>query len=306
LSAFYVSSNGEDVLQSKENYRLLLFLGKETMSEIRRELMRRREFLRFVAVGGTALLMQFQSDLNLDTTERVAKAIVTTSRIDNEVVVALESITEQSWVLYRTAMVKADLLPSMLGHLQTLQRLLRGAKTSEQEHRLAQMISHSAQIAGEVLFDMQDIVRANSYYELAVDAASFAGDTTLQGIALGRQGFLPIYQRRFTDAFEPLEEAAKLARQGATPTAQAWIAMMQAEAHANLSQAHDCVQAIEGAEHLMRLALPGEDSLGTDFSKATLMSYQGICYLRLGNAEDAQRTLQAALQEFAQPTRRRL
>ncbi len=294
-----------DVLQLSGIYHLWSLAGVETMSELRGEIMHRREFLQRIAVGGATLYLRPLEVLNPDALERITHVLAHPSRIDRQTVDSLEAITNHFWGLYRSATVKIDLLSSAIGHLQTLNRLLRSAGPGEVERRLATMVSHTAQIAGEIAFDVQDISRAEDYYKLAIEAADLAGDQALQSIALGRLGFLPIYRRQFKEALSPLEEAVRLSAHGATPTARAWIAMMKAEALSNLPDADGCSHTIGEAESLFACATPGEDTLGTGFTRSTLISYEGICYLRLHQPDDAQKALQTSLQEFTQPTRRR-
>lgn len=293
------------MLQLSGTYHLWTLAGVEAMSELRSEIMRRRDFLQEVVLGGATLYLRPLEVLNPDSLSRITHVMAHPSHIDLQTLESLEAVTNHFWSLYRSATVKIDLLGSVIGHLQTLNRLLGGAGSGEVEQRLATMVSHTAQIAGEIAFDVQDIPRAEGYYSLAIEAADLAGDRALQSVALGRLGFLPIYRRQFKEALSPLEEAARLSAHGATPTARSWIAMMKAEALSNLSDTDGCSRTIGEAESLFAHATVGEDSLGTGFTHSTLISYKGICYLRLRRAGDAQRALQTSLEEFSQPTRRR-
>ncbi len=294
-----------DVLQSSQSH-LWILAGRETLNELRREI------LRFAAAG--ALLVLHPTELlNVETVERIAKAVAKPSRTDEETLAALEAITQNCWSVYRATTTKIDLLSGVVGHLQTVRRLLHHAPSGRAEQRIWSMVSHTAQIAGEVVFDVQDCDLANEYYQLAIDSAQLAGDTALRAVALGRQGFLPVYQREFGEALPILEEAAKTALHTATPTARAWIAMMQAEAFANLGEAEACRRVIGYAEDTLAQARPKEDTLGTGFTYLTLVGYRGICHLRLReadatrrkDAELAQQSFEESLTAFVQPTRRR-
>ena len=299
------SSSKSDVLQSSQ--RLWILAGRETMNELRREILKR------FAAAGALLILHPAELLNVETVERIAKAVAKPSRTDEETLAALEAITQNCWGVYRATTTKIDLLSGVVGHLQTVRRLLHHAPSPKAEQRIWSMVSHTAQIAGEVVFDVQDCDLACEYYRLAIDAAQLAGDTALRAVALGRQGFLPVYQHEFHEALPILEEAAQSALHSATPTARAWIAMMQAEAYANLGHADPCHRVIGHAEDVLAQARPGEDSLGTGFTYPTLVGYRGICYLRLReadptrrrDAELAQQSFEEALTAFVQPTRRR-
>lgn len=299
------SSSKSDVLQSSQ--RLWILAGRETMNELRREILKR-----FAAAGALLMLHPAQL-LNVETVERIAKAIAKPSRTDEETLAALEAITQNCWSVYRSTTTKIDLLSGVVGHLQTVQRLLHHAPSPKAEQRIWSMVSHTAQIAGEVVFDVQDCDLAHEYYQLAIDAAQLAGDRALRAVALGRKGFLPIYQHQFHESLPLLEEAAQSALHSATPTARAWIAMMQAEAYANLGDADACRRVIGYAEDTLSRARPEEDTLGTGFTYPTLVGYRGICYLRLReadatrrkDAELAQASFEEALTAFVQPTRRR-
>jgi len=295
-----------DVLQSSQSH-LWLLAGRETMNELRREILKR------FAEAGALLVLHPAELMNVETVERIAKAVAKPSRTDEETLAALEAITQNCWGVYRATTTKIDLLSGVVGHLQTVRRLLHHAPSPKAEQRIWSMVSHTAQIAGEVVFDVQDCDLASEYYQLAIDAAQLAGDTALRAVALGRQGFLPVYQHEFQEALPILEEAAKTALHSATPTARAWIAMMQAEAFANLGEAEACMRAIGYAEDTLAQARPKEDSLGTGFTYLTLVGYRGICHLRLReadaarrkDAEVAQQSFEESLTAFVQPTRRR-
>lgn len=299
------TASKNDVLQSSQ--RLWILASRETMNELRREILKR------FAAASALLVLHPQGLLNVEVVERIAKAVANPSRTDEETLAALEAITRNCWNVYRATTTKIDLLSGIVGHQQTVTRLLRHSPSVKTEQRIWSMVSHTAQIAGEVVFDVQDTVLAHEYYQLAIDAAQLAGDTALRAVALGRQGFLPIYQHRFNEALPLLEEAAQSALHSATPTARAWIAMMQAEAYANLGEAEASRRVIGYAEDTLSQARQQEDTLGTGFNYLTLVGYRGICYLRLReadamrrkDAELAQQSFEEALTAFVQPTRRR-
>ena len=287
------------------DYYLWSVLGMETIKDLHKHLLRRREFLGLT--GTTLSLLTFSPSflLDQDEQERLQKVIEHPSSMDTRTLASLELITMSQWDMYRNATVKADYLGSVLGHLKTLKQMLQYEHSFSIELKLLTMVSHTAQIAGEIVFDRQDLPRASDYYSLAIEAAQVAGDQTLEAIAWGRLGFLSIYRRKFQNAFDPLNRSFELASKSATPTAQSWILMMIAEAQSNVSDADGCSRSIEQAKTLLAHAIPGENDAGTGFNSVTCLSYEGVCYLRLHKGEAAGSALEEALQAFDRPTRRR-
>ncbi len=136
--------------------------------------------------------------------------------------------------------MKIDLVSSVIGHLQTLNRFLRSAGPDEVEWWLATMVSHTAQIAGEIAFDVQDISKAENYYTLAIEAADLAGDQALQSIVL---------QEEIEQACHVASEALSLARQTKSSRAGQRLCKLQRE----LKSWRTTVDVQQFKEQLMQL-----------------------------------------------------
>ena len=102
---------------------------------------------------------------------------------------------------------------------------------------------------GEICYGMEDLEGARTYYQLAARAAKEGKNSTLQAIALAREGFLPVEHGNPYEALPPLRAAYALAETNATRETKAWIRMMQAEALARIgSKKEECLDVLKKVE----------------------------------------------------------
>jgi tetratricopeptide (TPR) repeat protein len=155
---------------------------------------------------------------------------------------------------------------------------------------------------------MNDVKVANTYYNVAAEAAQEAGSHALQALALGRKGFLSIHAGEYEAALSFLQQAYSLAENTTTGKSKSWIVMMQAEALSHLQRKNECLAVLDKTVQVFDQdrSVTGEDNRWTGFNQPTRVGYAGICYLRLDLPEDAQPMLYTALEALpAGPTRRR-
>jgi tetratricopeptide (TPR) repeat protein len=211
-------------------------------------------------------------------------------------------------------MVKADVQSSVSGYLMTITRLLKTSQPAGVQYRLCSLVSNAAQILGEISYDLDRIVEAEQYYQLAARAATEVDNRVLEATALGRHGFLPIHKGSPASGLPKLEQAIQLTQVAVTGKTQAWALMLEAEALARIpGKKNSCLSILNKVEEVRHTnPLPQEDGPNRDdrkwtgFSEASQNAYKGACLLHLHESEQAQVLLQGALDKLGPgPTKRR-
>ncbi|MBV9708373.1 MAG: tetratricopeptide repeat protein [Chloroflexi bacterium] len=269
----------------------------------------RRKILQLLLSAGSRVFFPSHKDLiNTDAWERLSFALHDPYHTDQATLTHLEAVTTTFWELYRSALAKVDLLSGVAGHLFTVTQLLRSSQTLAVQQRLCSIASNTAQILGEIYFDMNDSQTAEAYYTLAIETAQEIDHAALKAIALGRKGFLSVYRSEYEKALPLLQEAFSLAETTTTGKTKSWIAMMEAEALANLKRKDACLSALEKTERVFDQdqSSTGEDTHWTGFTLSTMAGYKGICYVRLALPTEARPMLQSGLEALPLgPTRRK-
>lgn len=300
-----IGTNTTNMLQSKDK-QAHIHVSLENESALDKL---RRQFLQLLLSGTSATLVVPSEEVSdPDAWERLTWTLKNPYRTDTATVTHLEALTDTYWELYRSALAKIDLLSSISGHLLTVTRLLQITQPVSIQKRLCSIASNTAQMIGEVYFDMNDLESADHYYTLAIEAARQADNPALWSIALGRQGFLSVYEGAFLGALPFFQHAYSLAENTTTGKSKSWLTMMEAEAVSSLKRKDDCFALLEKTEavYTQDRSPTGADRRWTGFSQTTMMGYKGMCYVRLHIPEKARSFLQMALTDLPSgPTRRR-
>ncbi len=268
---------------------------------------------KLATVAGLSLLGPVEDILNPDAWDRLLTTLEKPARTDEATLVHLETLTDTYWSLYRTAIAKSDLLSSVSGHLMTVARLLKTTQPIAVQFRLCSIASNTAQILGEIYYDIDKINDAKIYYRLAASAAEEVGNHALKATALGREGFLPVYQGKPDEALPLLREAYVLAEKSTTGVTRAWVGMMEAEALSKIEgREKECLSVLQKVEDVFlevdvyQEAPNQDDRKWTGFNRPTLIGYKGACLLHLRQPEEARSMLLATLEQLPSgPTRRR-
>jgi tetratricopeptide (TPR) repeat protein len=182
------------------------------------------------------------------------------------------------------------------------------------QNRLCSLVSNVAQILGEISYDLNRIVEAEQYFQLATRSATEVDNRALEATALGRLGFLPVYKGSPADGLTTLQQAIQLTQVTVTGKTQAWALMMEAEALAIIPGKKDaCLSVLHKIEEVSQThLLPQDDGPNRDdrkwtsFNEASQKGYKGACLLHVHEPEQAQVLLQEALDKLGSgPTKRR-
>jgi transcriptional regulator with XRE-family HTH domain len=247
-------------------------------------------------VGATALLLP--PVLNTDEADRLSWIAADAKALDTTALCSLEHITQSYWPLVYSGVPKHGLLKGVLGHLESVEHLLRTVQSTALEQRLSALVSQQAQMAGEIYFDMHDYPQAEQHHKMAIEGARYSANPALYAVAVARTSFVYAYNHQFQEALSLLQVARRFA--GQSPTIHYWIAAAEAEFHARMyahapdpSISHASLQALEEAEHILDQS--DEDRYWTVFGPARWPAYKGACFRHLRRLEEAEAALLEAL-----------
>jgi transcriptional regulator with XRE-family HTH domain/tetratricopeptide (TPR) repeat protein len=263
----------------------------------------RRNFLQALGRTGTAMVAPLPSQVTAHTEltvpplwERLTRALESSSSIDEETLLQIETSTRDCWRVLPNVLgaFSRNLLLHVQEQLEIVTNLLESAPPQATRTRLAAAAGEFAQIAGEILFDLKENVKAEKYYSVAVAAAEAAQDDLMQAIALGRKSFVPIYEYNPHAALPLLQQAHVLTAHNAPAITRAWLSAVEAEALANIHDEVACRRALERSEHFLSHAHCAEVPIPR-FGYSTLLGYKGICAIRLKQPQSAQEALNESL-----------
>jgi len=241
--------------------------------------------------------------LNPEPWERLRRALKKPSTVDEQTVDHLETLANDCW---RMIPVVAGVVSHfsrgyVLEHLGTVTELLEGSQSAAIHKRLCSIAGGLSLIAANISSNMRDYHTAKTYYELSIEAAQEANNTSLQAVGLVRLSFNSTRNDQPDLALPLVQEANRLVVQGGhsiTATTRSWIAAALAEVYANLGSSQACFRALEQAELRTNPEALGEDPYRTTFTSSLLSGYKGVCYMLLHLPDDAEKVLDEALRQL--------
>jgi tetratricopeptide (TPR) repeat protein len=254
--------------------------------------MQRRPFLRGLgAFIGLAAASAF-----IEPWERLSHALRHPSRVDRATVSSLASLTVMLESRESQENPRA-LLGPVEGHLGNMATLLAGSPPLRPE--LCSIAGETAALAGWLAFDIEDRPAAAGYFRVGIEAAKEANDRALGAYLVGSSCVQPAYRERPYARLRRLEgRTFGFARSDASPSTQAWLATLEAEAHALAGDTSKCLRVFDEAEAAMSRA-GGEDESSRPrlafFDSDRLAGERGVALARLGQPDAAQDVLASAL-----------
>jgi tetratricopeptide (TPR) repeat protein len=256
--------------------------------------MERRAFLRGLGtvsgLGATTALFQ--------PWERLSFALERPSRVDARTVTGLGHMTMLLEQMESQAS-PAALLGPVVGHLDNIGRLIAGSPPVTLDRQLCSLAGETAALAGWLTFDLERRPAAAAYFKAGLKAADAADDRALGAYLVGSSCVQPAYRERPTARLRRLEgRTFGFARSDASPTTRAWLATLEAEAHALAGTETPTLRALDEAEVAMSRASEEDEARRPRvafFDTARLAGERGIALTRLGKPEAAQEILRPAL-----------
>ena len=235
----------------------------------------RRDFLRLLALAGSAALMP-------------SGGLTAEGSFPGH-----EAMNRHLWQVYQLARSKSAILPMIRDQLSVL-----GTEfdTSGSSRTLCRLSADLFQLAGEVLFDMNQYTDAAQSYMLAMQVSREGSEYDLWSCALTRHAFVCLYEKNYAEACELLAAAERVARKGdsALSTRQ-WVAAVQAQAFAGLNDFNQCERAMEAADQVRELGTDSSNGGWLRFDGSRLAEERGARYVELGRLDLAEAALGEAL-----------
>jgi transcriptional regulator with XRE-family HTH domain/DNA-binding transcriptional MerR regulator len=257
-------------------------LEAHKIDQLRRELLQQTAGFVSVAVMSLSHLSP-----NEDLLDRLSKALKRPSSIDETTLNYLEARTAGYWQDRHGALVAShDLLSYVIEHLQKVITLLEGSLLPSIRLHLCCIASEVAQLAGHILFDMNEFAYARNFHRAAITAALEGKSRALEAVAWGRMSFTWTYSGNPLEALRYIQEARRLAVADGNTTVRAYLAAVEAEIQAILGDSEACLKALEIAECVEDRQYSKEEMCWLQFDRSRLVGYQGTSFRRLYRHED--------------------
>ncbi|HJT59291.1 MAG TPA: helix-turn-helix domain-containing protein [Ktedonobacteraceae bacterium] len=264
----------------------------------------RREFLQTIGVAGATLFVPSQLATNFEPWERFLKALKRPSNIDETTLNHLEMLAQNSWQLIPdiTGVVSNELRDYAINHLLNVTELLEGSHTDTNRKRLTSIGGEFSMIAASMSANLRDFDKAQSFYNVSIEAAREANNQSLEAVGLASLAIRLTHLNQANKALPLVQEARRLTTQSGTTTMRTWLAAVEAEVQANLKDYPACFRALEYAEHVPQQYLISEDPYMTTFNPSLFAGYKGVCHMQFGEPDAAYRVLSEALAHLNSPS----
>ncbi|MGH3796368.1 MAG: helix-turn-helix domain-containing protein [Pseudonocardiaceae bacterium] len=260
--------------------------------------MNRRGLIQLLGwAASTATALPVLGALNTDEQERLTRAVVTPSRVDERVIDHIETIhryckqqddTLGARAVLNTVLAQRTLVHDLLGECPTSLR-----------PRLLSVYSDMSTSIGYYYFDLNDSDSAQGYWDQARAAAQDADNTELSIYALCEMSHAAYWQGKAHTAIDTAAAAQSLISKVDDPLMQVCVADKSAQAYAIDSQHRACMAELEKAQD--GLASAREVPAGSPaywYHEGLLASERSGCLLRLGKPQDAANSAKGALALF--------
>ncbi len=194
------------------------------------------------------------------------------------------------------SMPPSTLLNPVASHYRDVSRLLEGPLPVAHRRRLVVVAGVLAGLAGNLAFDLKQQPRAEAYFTVALQAAREAESADLGAWTLAMRSIMLAYDGDSAGALALIQQGQMFAGQVVTVTRRAWLAAMEAKAHAGLGDARACSEALGRATDAIEHTGSPKNRLGTDFfDMPRLLAFKGTCALMLRQPKAAQAALAEGL-----------
>nr|WP_322785159.1 helix-turn-helix transcriptional regulator [Streptomyces sp. MA3_2.13] len=180
-----------------------------------------------------------------------------------------------------------QLIEPVRAHLQLVQNLAQSCEDDVYRRQLAAAGSEAASLAGWLSWDMGDLGSARTWYGTSVTAARRSADPLLSAYQIGSLAQLEAHMGNGPSALNLIASARRQV-DDELPVAQAWLATIEALAHAAVGSA-------PAADRALRMAHQAADRMGDEgpppwpwvfpFSHAKVAAARLSCGARLGLPE---------------------
>ncbi|MGH3869402.1 MAG: hypothetical protein ACRDQ4_25515 [Pseudonocardiaceae bacterium] len=191
----------------------------------------------------------YRRDFAFSTTTILARAAFPGTAIAEEAAATVHAITAAHRRLDGTTSAR-ELIEPVAAHLRLAGHMQAKIEDPCSHQAMAAAVSEVAGLAGWLYWDMHDLGSARRHYRIAVDQAQRAsGDSMLTAYMLGSLASFVVVQEGAADEGIALIRHAATALMGERPaTADAWLASIEAVAHASAGEGDQSWHALDRAE----------------------------------------------------------
>jgi transcriptional regulator with XRE-family HTH domain/tetratricopeptide (TPR) repeat protein len=208
----------------------------------------------------------------------------------------LDDLADRYQVLYHSASPSA-LIGPVIAHLDAVSDALRASRSGAERVKLLMNRARVSLLAGRLsFFDFDDAMSARGYYNLAVEAASEAGDRHQSAAALGHMAFIPAAELGMSAALDYLDGAkAQIDRDPHGPLAS-WVYAIESEFHSHVGNHGAALRAVDSAQEAFTSSNLHADLRWFDYyDQNRLAGFAGYANLQAGRFDEAAERLTAAL-----------
>jgi hypothetical protein len=187
----------------------------------------------------------------------------------------------------------SDLLIHVSVHLQKLVELLEGSHLPAMRARLCSITGETALLISVLFLEIGMNDKMRSFGIEAIKAAHESDNAALQSVGWGWISFS--YGNDPLEALSCVQRARHIAKSMTDIRIRTWLAAIEAEIQARLSDTNACFQALDEAQYIEDQQ--HTDSLQTEksyhwtwFNSSLLAGYQGNCFQRLSASDNAQKS----------------
>ncbi len=190
-----------------------------------------------------------------------------------------------------------ELLPHVHEHLRAATSLLQRSQPIKYRRRLCSIAGHLGGLRAWLTFDLGDQAGAHIWYETALQPADEAEDPALCGWILGGRSLIPSYNGDPAGALDLIRRAQRYVDRSANTTARAWLAALEARAHAGMGNAAAFREVQDEANGTLDHTQLDDRRHGMDFNRGRLnvAYYEGTSLVTLKQPHAAEPILSEAL-----------
>lgn len=166
---------------------------------------------------------------------------------DDESAIAVHAITTEHRRLDGT-IPSPELAEPVLAHLHLATRVQAKIWDHDERQAMTAAVSEVAGLAGWLQWDMHDLGSARRHYRLAVEHAQRVDDSLLTTYMLGSMASFVVHEGEASDGLALIRHAAKASTGHRPATADAWLAALEAVAHATSGDDIQAWRALDRAE----------------------------------------------------------
>ena len=258
--------------------------------------MNRRELLQLLGwAASTVAAPPVVRSLDVEEQKRLARAIVSPSRVDGQVIDHLDA-TLRHCQLQEDALGSRAVLPTLLGQRNLVHDLLAECPDNLRV-RLLSTYSNMSTSIGYYFFELNDVNRSRRYYEQARAAAHDAGSTELSIYALCEWSYTESWQgQAAANGIDLAAVAQSLVSKTEDPLMRVGAAQRAATAYAFDGQHKACMVELERAQDSLASARQvSAESPAYFWNEGYLTSHRSECLLRLGKPQEAAASASAGL-----------